>query len=128
MIERVLFNEFLPYDCSSRTGHFSTFDKKLIQFSIVFELVVFLADGTSGTYDFSFWKEGQTVRRWAADEGGVLCDEEDLLQPETDFVVGTHQSSYDSGQVQQELFLFLKVSWKMIFRSSLLKKKIFLRF
>jgi hypothetical protein len=84
----VLLNEYLPYDCSFTPGVESNYDKRLASASARAGILVFLLDGISGTYGYSFFDSGKRVRRWAVDPGSVLCNEGETLEfentPETD--------------------------------------------
>lgn len=81
----ILFDHYLPYDCSYVPGEFTQFDNRLIHFSNQSDVLVFLLDGISETYGFSIFQNGQLTRRWATGPGNISCDEGDLLNAELPF-------------------------------------------
>jgi hypothetical protein len=125
----LLFNEFLPYDCSFTSGRESGFDKKLATISAEAPILVFFLDGTSGTYGFSFFEEGERKRQWAATGENVLCNAGEHLDAETPFLIGTanteQYSSDEEARVIQVIEDFVQVEFSKLVNNETVKFYVF---
>lgn len=125
----ILLNEFLPYDCSFTPGKESGFDKKLASVSKEGPILVFFLDGTSGTYGFSVFEDGERTRRWAAIGVDILCNEGEYLEAETFFIAGIEKSDvYDSeeeARVIKVVESFMEADFSVLLKNENLKFYVF---
>jgi len=116
----ILFDHYLPYDCSYVPGELTRFDNQLIRFSGQADILVFLLDGFSETYGFSLFQKGKLARRWATGPGNISCDEGDLLNAEVPFnnddavVVPDFLSTIDEARVIKVMEEFFSLSFGSI--------------
>lgn len=86
--QTLLFDQLLPYDCSFSPGEESRLDKRLAAYAVEESVLVFMLDGISETYGFSLFEQGKRRRRWGIQPKGLLCDDGELLKPESAFIAG----------------------------------------
>jgi hypothetical protein len=84
----LLLDRRLPYNCSYEENEMSQFDKTLAAFSNTADTLVFMLDGASDTYFFSFFAQGERKRRWSAEPGNILCNDGGPLEEELPFITG----------------------------------------
>jgi hypothetical protein len=125
----ILLNEFLPYDCSFTPGIESGFDKKLANVSKEGLILVFFLDGTSGTYGFSVFENGERIRRWAATEEDILCNEGEYLDVELPFIAGMENTGeYACGEEARMIGVFenyIQADFSMLIKNEDLKFYVF---
>ncbi len=125
----IVLNEFLPYDCSFTPGKESGFDKKLASVSRDGAILVFFLDGSSGSYGFSVFEDGEKKRRWAATEEEILCNEGDYLEVESSFIAGIENTStYNSeeeARVIKVLESFMEADFSALLKNEKLKFYVF---
>ena len=121
----VLLNEYLPYDCSFTAGKETAFDKKLASISAGVEILAFFLDGTSGTYGFSVFNEGERKRQWAATEEEILCNEGEYLPVESTFIAGIESTadfkSEEEARVIRVLEEFIGADFSVLIKNENLK-------
>lgn len=78
----VVIDPFLPYDCSHMPGELTALDDRLAALSVGGAVLCFVVEGTSDSYQFSYYAGGQRVRCRRAEGGRVVAEEGALLPAE----------------------------------------------